>query len=98
MAASPATILHGLLSLRSDLPAKDGRTRGNNKKRCSHDRVRDRTAYDGHLGVPAGRALYEELPASLKDGAELRCGITGAELRTPSDEAADWLRGHMKAA
>lgn len=46
----------------------------------------------------AARALYEELPTNLKDGAELRCGITGAEIRTPSDEAADWVRGHLKAA
>lgn len=44
------------------------------------------------------RALYDGLPAALKDGAELRCGITGAELRTPSDEAADWVRGHLAAA
>ncbi|NBB16617.1 hypothetical protein GVN21_14735 [Caulobacter sp. SLTY] len=44
------------------------------------------------------RALYEGLPAALKVGAELRCGITGAELRTPSNEAADWLRGHLAAA
>jgi hypothetical protein len=44
------------------------------------------------------RALYEGLPAALKSGAELRCCITGAELRTPSDEAADWVRGHLRAA
>lgn len=46
----------------------------------------------------AARALYEGLPSNLKNGAELRCGITGAEIRTPSDEAADWVRGHVKAA
>ncbi|MDO9338804.1 MAG: hypothetical protein Q7T61_20620 [Caulobacter sp.] len=46
----------------------------------------------------AARALYEGLPSDLRDGAELRCGITGAELRTPSDEAADWVRGHLQAA
>lgn len=46
----------------------------------------------------AARALYEELPEPLKAGAELRCALTGAEIRTPSDEAADWVRGHLKAA
>ncbi|HYE44380.1 MAG TPA: hypothetical protein VEA44_01270 [Caulobacter sp.] len=50
------------------------------------------------LAEPAqARALYEDLPAALKGGAELRCGITGAELRTPSDEAADWVRGRLAA-
>lgn len=46
----------------------------------------------------AARALFEELPETLKAGAELRCALTGAEIRTPSDEAADWVRGHVKAA
>ena len=44
------------------------------------------------------RALYDRLPATLKGGAELRCGITGAELRTPLDEAAAWLRDHLNEA
>jgi hypothetical protein len=46
----------------------------------------------------AAKALYEGLPGALKTGAELRCSVTGAELRTPLDEAADWLRGHLQAA
>jgi hypothetical protein len=46
----------------------------------------------------AARELYEGLPSDLKGGAELRCGITGAELRTPLDEAAVWVRGHLRAA
>jgi hypothetical protein len=45
----------------------------------------------------AAKALYEELPSDLKAGAELRCGLAGSELRTPSDEAADWVRGHVVA-
>lgn len=46
----------------------------------------------------AAKALFEELPEPLKAGAELRCALTGAEIRTPSNEAADWVRGHVKAA
>lgn len=46
----------------------------------------------------AARALFDDLPEALKVGAELRCALTGAEIRTPSDEAADWVRGHLQAA
>lgn len=43
------------------------------------------------------KALYEGLPAELKAGCELRCSIAGAELRTPSDAAAEWVREHAAA-
>jgi len=46
----------------------------------------------------AARALYDTLPEELKAGAELRCALTGAELRTPSDVAAEWVRGRLRAA
>ncbi|MBI1407950.1 MAG: hypothetical protein GC145_17685 [Caulobacter sp.] len=48
--------------------------------------------------IAAARMLYDSLPENLKDGAELRTDIEGAELRTPSNEAADWVRGHVKEA
>ena len=46
----------------------------------------------------AAKALFEELPETLKAGAELRSALTGAEIRTSSNEAADWVRGQVKAA
>lgn len=48
--------------------------------------------------IAAARTLYDSLPENLKHGAELRTDIEGAELRTPSDEAAAWVRGHVEEA
>ena len=44
------------------------------------------------------RSLYDALPPALRSGAELRCALTGAEMRTPSEAAAEWVRVRLRAA
>lgn len=41
------------------------------------------------------RELYDALPERLKDGAELRTGLNGGEVRTTSGDAATWIRDHV---
>jgi hypothetical protein len=48
--------------------------------------------------IAAAKALYDSLPGELRQGAELRTDIEGAELRTPSEDAAAWVRGHVAEA
>ena len=43
-------------------------------------------------------ALYAALPAALKTGAELCGRCDGAQLKTPSAEAAEWIKSRYDAA
>jgi hypothetical protein len=42
------------------------------------------------------RALYGALPDGLKAGCELTARMDGAQLRTPSSDAADWIASHYE--
>ena len=40
------------------------------------------------------RAVYGALPDGLKAGCELTARMDGAQLKTPSADAADWIASH----
>ncbi|WP_269716142.1 hypothetical protein [Caulobacter sp. NIBR2454] len=42
----------------------------------------------------AARQAFEGLPAPMKAGAELRVRLDGAQIATPSADAAEWLKAY----